>query len=322
MENKKFEDIVKKLKKTLGEGVILDKSGFFKVETLSTGITSIDYVMGGGFPKSRLTELYGEEGAGKSTVLYVTISNLQKSGGVAVYLDLENTLDLAYLKKLGVDEDKLIIIQPDTGDQTVEIVEKLIMENVDLVVVDSVAAMVSEKELDGKIYDDHVALQARLMSQALRRITGRMRDSKTSVVFINQIRENVGVMFGNPETTPGGRALKFYASVRIEVRRGSLIKDANKNVIGNIMHITVTKNKISFPYRKTSVSLIYGKGIEDYEAVAELLISRSIIENPKHATYKLPTGEEVFGKEKVIEYVKNSYDIVRGWLFDNKEDKE
>jgi len=320
MEEKRFEDIVKRLKRTLGEGVILDKNNFFKVETLPTGVISIDYVMGGGFPRARITELYGEEGAGKSSILYITIANLQKSGGVAVYLDLENTLDLSYLEKLGVDVDRLVITQPDTGDQAFEIVEKLVMENVDLIVVDSVAAMVSEKELEGKIYDDHVALQARLMSQALRRITGRLRNSRTSVVFINQIRENVGVIFGNPETTPGGRALKFYASLRLEVKRGSLIRDESKNVIGNVMNITATKNKISFPYRKTPVNLIYGKGIEDYDAVAELLISLNIVKNPKHAVYRLPNGEEVFGKEKVAEYVKSNYDLVKGWIFEERKE--
>jgi len=311
---KKFEDYVKKLKKVIGEEFILDKKDFFKVDTISTGVVSIDYIMGGGFPRKRITELYGEEGAGKSSILYVTIANLQKSGGIPVYIDLENTLDMSYIRKLGVNDNNLVVIQPNTGDETLAIVEKLISENVDLIIVDSVAAMVTEKEMSGEIYDDHVALQARLLSQALKRIVNKFKDSNSCLVFINQLRENVGVLWGNPEVTPGGRALKFYASVRLEVKRGSLIKDESKKVIGNVMNITATKNKISFPYRKASVNLIYGKGIEDYESVVDLMLENDVIKNPKHATYVLPSKEEFFGKEKVVEYIKNNYDKVKNWI--------
>lgn len=309
--------IVEKLKKEFGEEVVVEKKTK-PVEAISTGNITIDYILGpGGFPKGRIIELYGEEGSGKSSLSLLTISNLIKSGGIAGYIDLENAIDMEYARKLGVDTDNLLLVQPNSGDEGLSIAEKMVEEGVDLIVVDSVAAIVTKKELEGEIYDDRVATQARLMSQALRRLTTKVSKHNSCIIFINQVRQMIGVVYGNPETTPGGKALKFYSSVRLEVRGGkgsSRIKDDRGNTIGHVMAVNAVKNKVSLPYRKYNVNLLYGKGIEDTEDLVDILVNEGIISNPKQGTYEL-LGVSLYGKNKTFEYIKEHIQEVRDRLF-------
>jgi len=323
--------IVEKLKKEFGEEVVVEKK-MKPVESISTGNITIDYILGpGGFPRGRIIELFGEEGSGKSSLSLLTISNLVKSGGIAGYIDLENAVDMSYAQKLGVNIDNLLLVQPNSGDEGLSIAEKMVEEGVDLIVVDSVAAIVTKKELEGEIYDDRVATQARLMSQALRRLTAKVSKHNACVIFINQIRQMIGVTFGNPETTPGGKALKFYASVRLEVRGGkggSRVKDDRGNTIGHIITVCAVKNKVALPYRKYNVMLIYERGIEDTESLIDILVNSGVISNPKQGTYILPNGKSFYGKNNIFEYVREHTQEVRNWLFaeslptvvENKED--
>lgn len=280
------------------------------VECIPSGSLSLDLALGGGLPKGRIIEIYGPESSGKTTVALHAIAEIQKQGGTAAFIDAEHALDPAYAKKIGVNVESLLLSQPDNGEQALEITETLVRSNaVDLVVVDSVAALVPRAEIEGEMGDSHMGLQARLMSQALRKLTGVISRSKTTVIFINQIRMKIGVMFGNPETTTGGNALKFYASVRMDIRRIAQIKQADQ-VIGNRTRVKVVKNKIAPPFREAEFDIMYNQGISKAGDVLDLAVSHNIVE--KSGAWFSYDGQKIGqGREAAKQYLQDNPKILQ-----------
>lgn len=302
-----LENAMKKIEKDFGKGAIMrlgDLAGKMNLEVISSGSLAVDLAVGvGGYPRGRVIEIYGPESSGKTTLALHAIASAQKSGGIAAFIDAEHALDPVYARHLGVDTGELLISQPDNGEQALEITEELVRSGaVDIIVVDSVAALVPRAEIEGEMGDSHVGLQARLMSQALRKLTGIIAKSKAIVIFINQLREKVGVMFGNPETTTGGRALKFYASIRMEIRKGEVIKSAG-DVTGNRARVKVVKNKVAPPFRNCEFDIMYGTGISREGTILDLGASMDVIE--KSGTWYSYKGERLGqGKENVKLFLK------------------
>ena len=311
---KAVELAVGQIEKQFGKGSIMrlgQKGAIQPIETISTGAISIDYALGvGGVPRGRVIEIFGPESSGKTTLALQIIAEAQKLGGMAAFVDAEHALDAGYAQKLGVDLENLLVSQPDNGEQALEIVEVLIRSNgVDVVVVDSVAALVPKAEIEGEMGDAQMGLQARLMSQALRKLTGVVSKSKTSLIFINQLREKIGVMFGNPETTTGGRALKFYASVRLDIRRIASIKDGDA-VVGGRTRVKVVKNKVAPPFREAEFDVMYGEGISKYGDLIDLGVEKRIIE--KSGAWFAYGGERLGqGRENAKQFLRDNPDIAR-----------
>lgn len=307
-----LEATLGQIEKQFGKGSILrlgSKDAIIPVAVISTGSISLDSALGtGGFPRGRICEIYGPESSGKTTIALQVIAEAQKKGGMAAFIDVEHALDPAYARRLGVDVDNLLVSQPDYGEQALEITGALVASgSIDVLVVDSVAALVPKAELDGEMGDSHVGLQARLMSQALRKLTGIVSKSKTCLIFINQIREKIGVMFGSPETTTGGRALKFYSSLRIDIRRIAAIKDGDA-VVGNRTKIKVVKNKLASPFREAEFDIIYGEGISKEGDLIDLGVANSVIE--KSGAWLSYKGERIGqGRENARTFLKENTDL-------------
>ena len=313
LERKKaLEAALGQIEKQFGKGSVM-KLGEFKameIEAIPTGALSLDIALGiGGVPRGRIIEVFGPESSGKTTLALHIVAEAQKMGGEAAFIDAEHALDPVYAKKLGVDIDNLIVSQPDTGEQALEITESLVRSGaLDVIVVDSVAALVPKAEIDGDMGDSHMGLQARLMSQALRKLAGAINKSKCVIVFINQLREKVGVMFGNPETTPGGRALKFYSSVRLDIRKIENLKQDGE-VIGNRARVKIVKNKVAPPFREAEFDIIYGKGISKEGNLVDLAVSLDIIE--KSGSWFSYNGSKIGqGRENVKKYLMENPEIM------------
>ena len=307
-KDKALEQVLADIEKQFGKGAImkLGSSEHMEVEVTPSGSLSLDIALGvGGFPKGRIIEIYGPESSGKTTIALQAIAEAQKAGGRAAFIDAEHALDPVYAQKLGVNINELLLSQPDTGEQALEICDALVRsEAVSIIVIDSVAALVPQAEIEGEMGDSHVGLQARLMSQALRKLSGTINKTKTTAIFINQLREKVGVLFGNPETTPGGRALKFYSTIRLDIRRGEQIK-AGDNVIGNKTNIKVVKNKVAPPFKTAVVDIMYGEGVSRTGELVDLASSNGIIE--KSGAWFSYKGEKIGqGRENVKQYLKDN----------------
>ena len=309
--SKAIEAALSQLEKQFGKGSVMRlgaKDTIGPISVISTGSISFDAALGvGGVPRGRVIEIFGPESSGKTTITLQIIAEAQKSGGLAAFVDAEHALDPAYAKKLGVDTDNLLISQPDYGEQALEIVEALVRSNaIDVLVVDSVAALVPKAELDGEMGDSHMGLQARLMSQALRKLTGTVSKSRTCLIFINQIREKIGVMFGNPETTTGGKALKFYSSVRIDIRRIGAVKEGDV-VVGSRTKVKIVKNKVAAPFRDAEFDILYGEGISREGDVLDLAVLHNIVD--KAGAWYSYQGERIGqGRENVRAYLKENKD--------------
>ncbi|MDD3129407.1 MAG: recombinase RecA [Candidatus Izemoplasmatales bacterium] len=308
---KSLEQAIKNIEKEYGKGsiMILGENRAMDIETISSGSISLDQALGVfGYPRGRIIEIYGPESSGKTTFALHAIAEAQKAGGYAAFIDAEHALDAVYSKNLGVDIDQLILSQPDTGEQALEIAEALIRSGaIDIVVIDSVAALVPEAEIRGEMGDSHVGLQARLMSQAMRKLSGALSKSKCIAIFINQIREKVGVMFGNPETTPGGRALKFYSSVRLEIRRGEQIKEGN-DIVGNKARVKVVKNKVAAPFKTCEVDIVFGKGISKTGEIVDIASEMEILKK-SGSWYAYKDSKVGQGRENVKKYLEENPEI-------------
>jgi recombination protein RecA len=311
---KAVELAVGQIEKQFGKGSIMrlgQRGAIQPIDSIPTGAISIDYALGvGGMPRGRVIEIFGPESSGKTTLALQVIAQAQKLGGISAFVDAEHALDAAYARKLGVDLDNLLVSQPDNGEQALEIVEVLIRSGgVDVVVVDSVAALVPRAEIEGEMGDAQMGLQARLMSQALRKLTGVVSKSKTCLIFINQLREKIGVMFGNPETTTGGRALKFYASVRVDIRRIAAIKDGD-SVVGGRTRVKIVKNKVAAPFREAEFDIMYGEGISREGDLLDLAVDRRVVE--KSGTWFAYGGERLGqGRENAKAFLKENPEVFR-----------
>jgi recombination protein RecA len=300
------------IEKQFGKGSILrlgSKEAIVPVSAISTGSISVDYALGvGGFPRGRICEIFGPESSGKTTIALQVVAQAQKAGGMAAFIDVEHALDPVYARQLGVDVDNLLVSQPDYAEQALEITSALIQSgSIDVLVVDSVAALVPKSELDGEMGDSHMGVQARLMSQAMRKLTGIVSKSNTCLIFINQIREKIGVMFGNPETTTGGRALKFYSSVRVDIRRIAAIKDG-ETVTGNRTKVKVVKNKVAPPFREAEFDIIYGEGVSKEGDLLDLGVAQNLVE--KSGSWYSYKGERIGqGRENARQFLKDNSDI-------------
>lgn len=323
-KQKALEIALNQIEKQFGKGAVmkLGQNSVLNVASISTGSLSLDMALGiGGVPRGRIIEIYGHESSGKTTVALHVVAQAQKNGGDAVFIDVEHALDPIYAKALGVDIDSLLVSQPDTGEQALEICEALVRSGaVDVVVVDSVAAMVTKAEIEGEMGDSHVGLQARLMSQALRKLTGAISKSNCIVIFINQIREKIGVMFGNPETTPGGRALKFYSSVRLEVRRAEQLK-VGGDVMGNRTKVKIVKNKVAPPFKEAEFDIMYGQGISRDGEVLDLAVQLDII-NKSGAWFSYKGERMGQGRDNVKTFLANNPEIceeIAQQIIENKD---
>ena len=326
-----LEEVLKDMEKQFGKGAVmcLGDDHHYDVEVTSSGSLTLDVALGvGGYPKGRIIEIFGPESSGKTTFALQAIAEAQKAGGRAAFIDAEHALDPVYAKNLGVNLNELLLSQPDTGEQALEICEALVRsEAVSIIVIDSVAALVPQAEIDGEMGDSHVGLQARLMSQALRKLAGTINKTKTTAIFINQLREKVGVMFGNPETTTGGRALKFYSSVRLDIRRSEAIKQG-ENIIGNKTTIKVVKNKVAPPFKTASVDIMYGEGISREGEIVDLASEIGVLE--KSGAWYSYNGDKIGqGKENVKIYLKENPELkaeletkIRDHFGINKETKK
>lgn len=309
---KAVELALSQIEKQFGKGSIVrlgSKEALLPISVISTGSISFDAALGvGGIPRGRVIEIFGPESSGKTTVTLQVIAEAQRMGGMAAFVDAEHALDPSYAKKLGVDTDNLLVSQPDSGEQALEITEALVRSGaIDVLVVDSVAALVPKAELDGEMGDSHVGLQARLMSQALRKLTGTVSKSRTALIFINQIREKIGVMFGNPETTTGGRALKFYSSVRVDIRRIAAVKEG-ETVVGSRTKVKIVKNKVAAPFREAEFDILYGEGISREGDVLDIAVNNSIVE--KSGAWYSFGGERIGqGRENTRNFLKENREV-------------
>ena len=309
---KAVELALAQIEKQFGKGSIVrlgSREALLPIAVIPTGSISFDLALGvGGVPRGRVTEIFGPESSGKTTITLQIIAEAQRAGGLAAFVDAEHALDPGYAKKLGVDVDNLLVSQPDSGEQALEITEALVRSGaIDVLVVDSVAALVPKAELDGEMGDSHMGLQARLMSQALRKLTGTVSKSRTALIFINQIREKIGVMFGNPETTTGGRALKFYSSVRIDIRRIAAVKEGD-TVVGSRTKVKIVKNKVAAPFREAEFDILYGEGISREGDVLDLAVTHNVVE--KSGAWYSFNGERIGqGRENTRSFLKENKDI-------------
>ena len=337
-KDKALEQVLSDIEKQFGKGSImkLGDNKHLKVDVCSSGCLSLDIALGvGGYPRGRIIEIYGPESSGKTTFALQAIAEHQKAGGRAAFIDAEHALDPVYAERLGVDIDELLLSQPDTGEQALEICDALVRsEAVSIIVIDSVAALVPQAEIDGEMGDSHVGLQARLMSQALRKLSGTISKTNTTCIFINQLREKVGVMFGNPETTPGGRALKFYSSIRLDIRRNEQLK-MGEGIVGNRTTIKVVKNKVAPPFRTATVDIMYGVGVSREGEIIDLAVEAGIVEKTgawySYQGEKLGQGKEnvklllkenVELKDELENKVRDYYDIVISKPEKSKSEKE
>ncbi|HQA59610.1 MAG: recombinase RecA [Tepidanaerobacteraceae bacterium] len=313
-KDRALETAIAQIERQFGKGSIMrlgDAASKFNIEAIPTGALPLDLALGiGGVPRGRIIEIYGPESSGKTTVALHIVAEAQKMGGTAAFIDAEHALDPNYAKNLGVDTDNLLISQPDTGEQALEIAEALVRSGaIDVVVIDSVAALVPKAEIDGEMGDAHVGLQARLMSQALRKLAGAINKSKTVAIFINQLREKVGIMFGNPEVTPGGRALKFYSSVRLEVRKSEILKQGDE-MLGNRTKVKVVKNKVAPPFKQAEFDIIYGEGISQEGCVLDLAVDEGLIQK-SGAWYSYGKERMGQGRENAKQFLKEHPEILK-----------